>query len=64
MAYSKAIEARIDPLTAVWPNIEKKRMFGGVCYLTDGIICFGMSDTELREWLAIGRDFALSLPAT
>jgi len=108
MAYDKAIEERIDPLIGAWPNIEKKKMFGGICYLTAGNICFGIwkdylivrmeaetaaeklrlphvkpfditgrpmkgwvmvaeegwrSEQGLRNWLALGRDFARSLPA-
>jgi TfoX/Sxy family transcriptional regulator of competence genes len=107
MAYDKTIEVRIDNLIVPWPNIEKKKMFGGICYLTRGNMCFGIwqeylivrsdpatarmhlqqdhvrpfdvtgrpmkgwlmvagqgwtTDTKLKEWLAIGRDFALMLP--
>jgi TfoX/Sxy family transcriptional regulator of competence genes len=107
MAYDKTIEQRIDALIAPWLNIEKKRMFGGVCYLINGNICFGIwqeylivrtdpatarvrlqrdhvrpfdvtgrpmtgwlmvagdgwsTTAALKEWLAIGRDFALTLP--
>jgi TfoX/Sxy family transcriptional regulator of competence genes len=42
MAYEKSIEQRIDCLIIDWPNIEKKKMFGGVCYLTRGNMCFGI----------------------
>jgi hypothetical protein len=42
LAYSRKIEESIDSLIASWPNIEKKRMFGGVCYLINGNICFGI----------------------
>jgi TfoX N-terminal domain len=107
MPYNISIEKRIDALIAPWPNIEKKKMFGGVCYLTRGNMCFGIwkeylivrsdpamaqaqlqrehvrlfdvtgrpmkgwlmvagqgwpTDTALEEWLAMGRDYALSLP--
>ncbi len=107
MAYNKFIERSIDALIAVWPNIEKKKMFGGVCYLTRGNICFGIwqeylivrtdpataqkqmqresvrpfdvtgkpmkgwfmvasegwsTDSEMNEWLVLGREFALTLP--
>ena len=38
MAYDKSIERRIDVLIAAWPNIEKKKMFGGgdKCYFHIG----------------------------
>ena len=42
MSYDKAIENRIDSLISDWPNIEKKKMFGGICYLTNGNMCFGI----------------------
>jgi len=40
--YSEQIEQRIDALARQWDNIEKKRMFGGVCYLLNGNMCFGI----------------------
>ncbi len=42
MAYNRKIEESIDALIVYWPDIEKKRMFGGVCYLLNGNICFGI----------------------
>jgi TfoX/Sxy family transcriptional regulator of competence genes len=42
MAYNKTIEQRIDVLIRPWSNMEKKKMFGGVCYLTCGNMCFGI----------------------
>ncbi|MRR58404.1 MAG: TfoX family protein [Deltaproteobacteria bacterium] len=107
MAYDRTIEHRIDALIADWGNLEKKKMFGGVCYLTGGNICFGIwrdelivrtdpatagrllsqehvrpfdvtgramkgwlmvaaggwpTDDDLERWLALGRDFARTLP--
>ncbi|MEI6208917.1 MAG: hypothetical protein WCP20_19240 [Desulfuromonadales bacterium] len=65
MAYDKSIEKRIDGLIAARPNMEKKKMFGGVCYLTRGnmVASEGWStDSAMSEWLTIGREFALTLP--
>jgi TfoX/Sxy family transcriptional regulator of competence genes len=42
MPYNKKIEETIDSIIVTWPNVEKKRMFGGVCYLINGNICFGI----------------------
>jgi TfoX/Sxy family transcriptional regulator of competence genes len=42
MAYDKFLERHIDTLITSWPDIEKKKMFGGVCYLINGNICFGI----------------------
>jgi hypothetical protein len=52
MAYDKGIERRIDGVIAAWPNIEKKKMFGGVCYLTGGNMCFGI----WQEYLIVRTD--------
>ncbi|KAF0220747.1 MAG: hypothetical protein FD174_1071 [Geobacteraceae bacterium] len=42
MPYNKEIEDRIDALIRTWPNIDKKKMFGGICYLINGNMCFGI----------------------
>jgi TfoX/Sxy family transcriptional regulator of competence genes len=42
MTYSKEVEITIDGLIESWPDIEKKKMFGGVGYLTGGNMCFGI----------------------
>ena len=47
MAYDKRLEQRIDTLIAAWPDMEKKKMFGGVCYLTRGNMCFGIWQEHL-----------------
>jgi TfoX/Sxy family transcriptional regulator of competence genes len=52
MAYNKSIEQRIDALLEQWSNIEKKKMFGGVCYLTRGNMCFGI----WQEYLIVRTD--------
>ena len=52
MAYNKTIEQQIDTLIRSWPNIEKKKMFGGVCYLTRGNMCFGI----WQEYLIVRTD--------
>ena len=56
MAYDKSIERRIDSLIVPWSNIEKKKMFGGVCYLTRGNMCFGI----WQEYLIVRTDPATS----
>lgn len=108
MTYNLPLEQRIDGSISAWPDLEKKKMFGGVCYLTRGNICFGIwqdhlivrtdpatarnclqlghvrqfdvtgrpmkgwimvsaegwqSGTALQEWLVMGLNFSLGLPA-
>ncbi|ABQ27503.1 TfoX/Sxy family protein [Geotalea uraniireducens] len=49
MPYSELIEQRIDTMVREWENVEKKRMFGGICYLLNGNMCFGI----YRDYLIV-----------
>jgi len=43
MAYDLELEKQIDEVAAKrWPKLEKKHMFGGICYLTSGNMSFGI----------------------
>ena len=42
MSYSIKLEEKIDALVKRWKNVEKKKMFGGVCYLLKGNMAFGI----------------------
>ncbi len=42
MAYDEGLEARIDEITDEWESYEKKKMFGGICYLHSGNMAFGI----------------------
>jgi hypothetical protein len=42
MAYDEGTEARIDEIMEEWEGYEKKRMFGGICYLKSGNMAFGI----------------------
>jgi TfoX/Sxy family transcriptional regulator of competence genes len=108
MPYNIKLAEQIEAVLLKWNDIEKKKMFGGLCYLINGNMCFGVykdylivrmdaelaeeklkkrnvrvfditgramkgwvmvrksllnSSRELNEWLAIGRSYALTLPA-
>jgi TfoX/Sxy family transcriptional regulator of competence genes len=54
MAYDEGLEARIDEITDGWENYEKKKMFGGICYLRSGNMAFGI----WKDYLIVrcGRD--------
>ncbi len=41
MAYSHDLEKRIDASAGDW-GLAKKKMFGGICYLLAGNMCFGI----------------------
>ena len=47
MPYSKKIEELVDAEISRWRKIEKKRMFGGICYLLKGNMCFGIHRDSL-----------------
>ena len=47
MAYSIKLEEKIDAAAKRWQNVEKKKMFGGVCYLLKGNMCFGIYKDSL-----------------
>lgn len=44
MTYSTELEEKIDRLTK---NLGKKKMFGGICYLLHGNMCFGIHKESL-----------------
>jgi len=49
MPYSKEIEEKIEEVVGRWKQIEKKKMFGGICYLLKGNMCFGI----YKEYLIV-----------
>ena len=49
MAYDTELESRIDLLSLNWPGFAKKRMFGGIGYLLQGNMAFGV----LKELLIV-----------
>ena len=42
MAYDKGLEARVDEIMEGWESYEKKKMFGGICYLKSGNMSLGI----------------------
>ena len=42
MPYNTKLEDKIDAATNRWREVDKKKMFGGVCYLLKGNMCFGI----------------------
>jgi hypothetical protein len=42
MPYSAALESIIEELTLSWDGLATKKMFGGLCYLISGNMCFGV----------------------
>ena len=42
MPYDAALEDRIEDIIHRWDGMEKKKMFGGICYLVNGNMSFGV----------------------
>ena len=42
MAYNEKLEEKIEALSSRWKGLEKKKMFGGICYLVKGNMSFGI----------------------
>ena len=42
MPYNTALEDKIEDIVPRWDGLEKKRMFGGTCYLVNGNMAFGV----------------------
>lgn len=47
MGYSQDLEYRIDRLTDRFGDISKRKMFGGLGYLINGNMCFGIHKESL-----------------
>ena len=42
MPYNEEIDRRITEVTSAWENIDRKKMFGGVCHLISGHMFCGV----------------------
>ena len=42
MPYDTILEKKIGEITLSWEALEKKKMFGGICYLINGNMSFGI----------------------
>ncbi len=42
MAYNTNLAEKIDSATVRWKGVEKKKLFGGICYLLKGNMAFGI----------------------
>jgi TfoX/Sxy family transcriptional regulator of competence genes len=52
MPYNAKLEEKIDAAVKRWQNVEKKKMFGGVCYLLKGNMAFGIH----KDFLIVRMD--------
>ena len=47
MPYSEELDASITRVVARWPNITRKKMFGGTCHLMNGNMMCGVHRDSL-----------------
>ena len=47
MAYDAGLAQRIREALAERPDVSEKKMFGGLCFLASGNMCFGVVGDEL-----------------
>jgi TfoX/Sxy family transcriptional regulator of competence genes len=52
MSYNTKLEEKIDAAAKRWQIVEKKKMFGGVCYLLKGNMAFGI----YKDFLIVRMD--------
>ena len=45
--YNAELETAIDNAVKRWKDVDKKKMFGGVCWLLKGNVCFGIWNDSL-----------------
>jgi len=46
MAYDEKLAARVRKLLAGRADVVEKRMFGGLCFMVNGAMCCGLTQTE------------------
>ena len=63
MAFNQEIEERMSKIVSGWKNVDAKKMFGGVCHLSDGKMFSGVyKDFLILRLGEKGSKDALELP--
>jgi TfoX/Sxy family transcriptional regulator of competence genes len=63
MAFDEGLAERVRDLVTDKPSISERKMFGGLCFMSSGNMCFGIVGSELM--VRVGPDAypaALALP--
>jgi acyl-CoA synthetase (AMP-forming)/AMP-acid ligase II len=53
MPQETCLEQKIEDIVCQWNGLVKKRMFGGICYLLNGNMCFGIFKDYLIVRMAV-----------
>ena len=63
MAFDEGLAERVRGLTSDQPDMYEQKMFGGLCFLQQGNMCFGIVGSELMVRVGVDAyDDALALP--
>ena len=54
MAFDEGLAERVRDLTADEPALSERKMFGGLCFMRNGNMCFGIVGSELM--VRVGPD--------
>jgi TfoX/Sxy family transcriptional regulator of competence genes len=54
MAFDEGLAERIRQLVADQPDMSERKMFGGLCFMVAGNMCFGIVGSELM--IRVGPD--------
>jgi TfoX/Sxy family transcriptional regulator of competence genes len=54
MAFDEGLAERIRELTGSHPSISERKMFGGLCFMSSGNMCFGILGDEIM--VRVGPD--------
>ena len=54
MAFDEGLAERIRQMVADGPGLSERKMFGGLCFLHEGNMCFGIVGSELM--VRVGPD--------
>jgi hypothetical protein len=71
MAFDEGLAERVRTFVVDDPDVSERKMFGGLCFLSSGNMCFGIVGTELMvrvgpEWYseALGMPHAREMDFT
>ncbi len=54
MAFDEGVAERIRALIGADPVMSERKMFGGLCFMSSGNMCFGIIGSDL--FVRVGRD--------
>lgn len=54
MAFDEGLAERVRGIVGPGPDMSERRMFGGLCFMSNGNMCFGIVGSELM--VRVGAD--------